>query len=127
MALAVVAVICGCETALVPVDGPMASATIYGRVADPSGEAVPGVAVVVEARALSCANARLDRDSVVTDDLGMYSATVLNWGEGLTVCARVRVLPQAVFAQDSVERTAVRMHYLDPDTIRVDIVLRPSA
>jgi hypothetical protein len=105
----------------------MASATIYGRVTGPSGDGVPGVSVVVEARAMNCANARVDRDSVVTDGLGMYTATVLNWGEEFTVCAKVRALPAAGLAPDSVERTPVRMHYLDPDSIQVEIVLRSSA
>ena len=124
----IVATIGACDKSLGPVDGPMASATIYGRVTGPNGDGVPGVNVVVEAQAMSsCANALMDRDSVVTDGLGMYTATVLTWGEEATVCAKLRVLPQAGFAPDSVKRTPVRMHYLDPDSIQVDIVLRASA
>jgi hypothetical protein len=117
-----------CAETLKPVDGPLATATVVGRVVDPSGEGAAGISVVVEARALnSCANARMDRDSVATDQMGGFEATVSNFGEEFTVCARVRVTPGSMFAADSVERVSVRMHYLTPDTIRVDIALRPSA
>ena len=116
-----------CGETLKPLDGALATATVMGRVVGPTGEGIAGVRVVVEARVLnSCANARMDRDSVATNELGEFRATVGNWGEEFTVCARVRVSPGPLFASDSVERIGVRMHHQRPDTVRVDIVLRPS-
>ena len=117
-----------CRDFVRPIDGPLATATILGRVASPNGIGVAGVSVVVEARSQSsCANSRMDRDSVLTDANGEYRATVMNWGLEYTVCGRVRVRPASSFAADSVDRTPVRMHHLSPDTVRVDIVLQPSA
>ncbi len=110
-----------------PMDGPMAAATVIGRVAGPDGQGMAGVGVVLEAKTLnSCANATMDRDSVVTSETGEFQATVRNWGTEFIVCARVRVFPGAAFAADSADRPSVRMHSLRPDTVRIDIVMRPS-
>lgn len=119
----------GCSEALPPtIDGPMSSVMVYGAVSRPDGLPAPGVSVIVEARVqASCANDRVDRDSVVTDAAGHYRAALLNWGTLYTVCVALRVAPGAMsgFATDSVQRAPVLMRAAGSDSVRVDIQLRP--
>ena len=120
----------GCSETLQPIDGPMASVTVYGVVSQPDGTPAPGVSVLIEARAqVSCANGQMDRDSVVTDAAGGYRAALLNWGSQFSVCVALRVAPDAAsgFALDSVQRAPVVMRAANPDSVRVDMQLRPSA
>ncbi len=53
-ALCLCAIVClatGCSETLQPIDGPMASVTVYGVVSRPDGTPAPGVNVLIEARA----------------------------------------------------------------------------
>ena len=63
-------------------------------------------------------------DGVTTDHQGAFHATVSNWGTSYTVCARVRVTPNAAFTPDTVDQPSVRMHYQTPDTVRIVITLQ---
>ena len=119
----------GCHERIGPVDGPMATVTIYGLVTTPSGSAAPNVTVAAEAHVnASCANPRMDRATVVTGEMGNYRATLGNWGEEFPVCVNLRVTPATgLYAVDSVQRAPVYMRSVGPDSVRVDIVLRPGA
>lgn len=111
------------------IDGPMAAVTVFGTVSLPNGTPAAGVSVIAEARAqASCATGSLDRDSVMTNAAGRYRATLLNWGNQFSVCVALRVVPPEgmAFATDSAQRVPVLMRSSNPDSLRVDIVLRPS-
>jgi hypothetical protein len=126
------AVICAillaaCRKPVAPVDGPMAAVTIYGSVTGQEEAGVAGIRIVVEARTQgSCANPPMAKDSTVSDVSGRYRITLLKSGSQFTVCVNARGATGS-YARDSVQLAPVQMRSQNPDSVRVDFPLRPSA
>jgi hypothetical protein len=127
--IAALLLLAGCSESPVVVD-PVAQVTVYGQVSRPAGGPAPGVSVVVEARERSCANHErtVAADSAVSGASGEYRVVLWNFGTAITICVNARVVPPpgTGSAVDSAQRAPVQMRSKDPDSLRVDIVLRPT-
>jgi len=116
----------GCGEPTHPVDGPLAGIIVYGDVTDPRGNLAPSVSIEAEALSQgSCSGFHMEQTKVETDVAGRYRVIFTNWGEEFTICVKLRILPPAPFAMDSLQRSPVVMR-VRFDSVRVDIALRPA-
>lgn len=91
---------------------------------------IPSLVMAIEARAQgSCANPRMDATTASTDDSGHYRATLFNSGTEYTVCVNVHAIPAngSASVADSLQIVPVVMRSVNPDSIRLDVILQPTS
>ena len=106
-----------------PTDGSIVNMTVIGHVTTSSGSPVSGAAIRIEVRTESCAP-WMNPVIVSTDANGDYSGTVFQWGEAFTGCLQVSATKSGITA-DSARRAPVG--FGPADTVRIDMVVAPSA
>ena len=113
------------------VDGPMAGVVLQGRVTDILGSPVALATVRVAWRpGQTCTTPLPSGPAATTDGDGRYLAVLSEWGVEFTACVRVLAdpPPEASLSPDSTLRSGVHLRSRGtPDTVTINVVLRPSA
>jgi hypothetical protein len=113
------------------VDGPMAVVVLRGTVTDTLGNPVAAAVVRVAWRpGDTCTGLLASGPASITDGDGRYVAQLGEWGAEFRACVRVIAEPPqlAPLWPDSTVRSGVNLRSVGtPDTVTIDVVLRPSA
>src|SRR5687767_15074779 len=100
---------------------------VYGRVTDPSGAAVPGAIVRVEAMPVRCEGTPPHVAAPETDGTGRYRGAVYAITEWTEQCLRMTALPPAgsgLQSSETVEVTIATPQRVQGDSLRRDFTLR---
>ncbi|HEX2076740.1 MAG TPA: hypothetical protein VHG08_03495 [Longimicrobium sp.] len=108
-------------------DPPIPTAVVYGRVTQPDGVPAGGARVHVDMSPTGCEK-WVDGRDYNTDGEGRYRASLYRLGPESEQCVRVFAEPLVRSAMRGSDTVTISVHFpanARPDSVRVDLALRP--